>query len=65
MSGKKIGDPCPKCASTLLRRRRATVFRGGDGDIAYCAPCNAAWDIAVDDPLGVAAGFAPGLAAAR
>jgi hypothetical protein len=45
MPGKHIGDPCPKCAATLIRRRRASLFRAADGDVAYCAPCHAAWDI--------------------
>lgn len=45
MPGKQIGEPCPKCAATLQRRRRASLFRMADGDIAFCAPCNAAWDI--------------------
>lgn len=45
MPGKFIGDPCPKCAAMLIRRRRASLFRATDGDVAYCAPCNAAWDI--------------------
>jgi hypothetical protein len=29
-----------------MRRERARVFRSGHGDVAYCARCNAAWDIA-------------------
>ena len=45
MPGKHIGDPCPKCAAMLIRRRRASLFRSADGDVAFCAPCNAAWDI--------------------
>lgn len=51
MPGKLIGDPCPKCAAMLIRRRRASHFRATDGDVAYCAPCNAAWDIE-DEPSG-------------
>lgn len=46
MSGKEIGGPCPKCGAVLMRRERARVFRSGSGDVAYCARCNAAWDIA-------------------
>jgi hypothetical protein len=45
MPGKQIGEPCPKCAATLQRRRRASLFRMAEGDVAFCAPCNAAWDI--------------------
>ncbi|MBL8557821.1 MAG: hypothetical protein JNM47_03825 [Hyphomonadaceae bacterium] len=45
MPGKIIGDPCPKCAAMLIRRRRASLFRATDGDVAFCAPCNAAWEI--------------------
>jgi len=50
MPGKFIGDPCPKCAAILIRRRRASLFRSTDGDVAYCAPCNAAWDIEDEPP---------------
>lgn len=49
MPGKHIGEPCPKCAATLMRRRRASLFRMADGDIAFCAPCNAAWEIAGEE----------------
>ena len=49
MPGKHIGDPCPKCAASLIRRRRASLFRESDGDVAFCAPCNAAWDIAGEE----------------
>jgi hypothetical protein len=62
MPGKHIGDPCPKCAAMLIRRRRASLFRSGDGDIAFCAPCNAAWDIAGEEPPAIDhrfAGFVP------
>ena len=51
MPGKHIGDPCPKCAAMLIRRRRASLFRSSDGDVAFCAPCNAAWDIAGEETL--------------
>jgi hypothetical protein len=50
MPGKHIGDPCPKCAAMLIRRRRASLFRASDGDVAFCAPCNAAWDIDGEEP---------------
>ena len=53
MPGKHIGDPCPKCAAMLIRRRRASLFRAADGDVAFCAPCNAAWDIAGEEYIGV------------
>lgn len=46
MFGKKIGDPCPKCSAALLRRRSS--FRLIVGDVAYCAPCNAAFELAED-----------------
>lgn len=49
MPGKYIGDPCPKCAAMLIRRRRASLFRATDGDVAYCAVCNAAWEIEGED----------------
>jgi hypothetical protein len=45
MSAKTIGGPCPKCGALLMRRERARVFRSVGGDVAYCARCNAAWDI--------------------
>ncbi len=46
MTEKRIGDPCPKCAARLIRRAKRMVVRsGGPGDVAYCAGCNAAWDI--------------------
>ncbi|KAF0181867.1 MAG: hypothetical protein IV086_12115 [Hyphomonadaceae bacterium] len=54
MPGKFIGEPCPKCAAILIRRRRASLFRATDGDVAYCAPCNAAWDIEGEAPLAPA-----------
>ena len=60
MPGKHIGDPCPKCAASLIRRRRASLFRAADGDVAFCAPCNAAWDIAGEEGTG---GFDPRIAA--
>ncbi|MGE3143318.1 MAG: hypothetical protein AB7L65_08345 [Hyphomonadaceae bacterium] len=45
MSGKQIGDPCPKCATRLIRRAKRIVLRSDDpGDVAYCAHCNTAWD---------------------
>lgn len=43
MLSKKVGDPCPKCASRLFRRR--SNFRVINGDVAYCGPCNAAYEL--------------------
>jgi Zn-finger nucleic acid-binding protein len=48
MSARHIGGPCPKCGAVLMRRERARVFRTGNGDVAYCARCNGAWEIAED-----------------
>lgn len=48
MSARRIGGPCPKCGAILMRRERARVFRSAGGDVAYCARCNAAWDIEED-----------------
>jgi hypothetical protein len=48
MSARRIGGPCPKCGAVLMRRERARLFRTGSGDVAYCARCNAAWDIEDD-----------------
>jgi hypothetical protein len=46
MNRKLLGEPCPKCAAPLIRRPKQTVARTmGPGDVAYCAGCNAAWDI--------------------
>jgi hypothetical protein len=53
LSDKKIGGPCPKCGAALMRRERARLFRDGSGDVAYCARCNAAWDIAEDGPRAI------------
>ncbi|MET0182600.1 MAG: hypothetical protein ABW199_06920 [Caulobacterales bacterium] len=47
MYGQRIGDPCPKCSSLLIRRAKRIVARGGEsGDVAYCARCNAAYELA-------------------
>ncbi len=45
---KKVGDPCPKCAAKLIRRR--SNFRRIVGDVAYCAPCGAAFELAEEEP---------------
>lgn len=57
MPGKFIGEPCPKCAATLIRRPRASLFRATDGDVAYCAPCHAAWDIEGEPDLSASRDF--------
>ena len=43
MLAKKVGDPCPKCAARLIRRR--SNFRMIVGDVAYCGPCNASFEL--------------------
>jgi hypothetical protein len=49
MLEKRIGDPCPKCSAALMRRRCNRSFRTETGDVAYCARCDAAWEIAKDE----------------
>ena len=51
MSAHAIGAPCPKCGALLMPRERARLFRNGVGDVAFCARCKAAWDIAEADEL--------------
>ena len=46
MLSKKVGDQCPKCEARLIRRK--STFRLIPGDVAYCAPCNAAYELAED-----------------
>ncbi len=54
MNTKKVGEPCPKCSTLLIRRPRRIVARaGGSGDMAYCAMCRAAFEI--DEPADIAA----------
>lgn len=52
MLAKKIGDPCPKCAAPLLRRR-STSYRAVQGDVAYCGRCNAAYELAAEPEAAV------------
>ncbi|HVY85086.1 MAG TPA: hypothetical protein VG943_08130 [Caulobacterales bacterium] len=40
---KKIGEPCPTCATPLQRRR--STFRTIVGDVAYCARCCASYEL--------------------
>lgn len=54
MLEKKIGEPCPTCATPLLRRR--STFRTIVGDVAYCARCCSSFELREDDDAGV--GFA-------
>lgn len=49
MLSRRIGEPCPKCATRLMRRR--TKVNGLVDDVAYCARCNAAFEIAADEPV--------------
>lgn len=49
MKSKRIGEPCPKCATRLMRRK--AKINGDVGEVAYCARCNAAFEIAVDEPV--------------
>lgn len=44
---KRVGDPCPKCAGKLMRRR--SNFRLIAGDVAYCAPCNASFELVEEE----------------
>jgi uncharacterized protein YbaR (Trm112 family) len=61
MHERRIGEPCPVCATPLQRRRSS--FRTISGDVAYCARCSAAYElVAEEEPIITAA--APGLAPA-
>ncbi len=44
MLEKREGDPCPTCATPLMRRR--STFRTIVGDVAYCARCCSAFELA-------------------
>lgn len=60
MQSKTIGDPCPSCRAPLMRRR--STFRTVPGDVAYCARCDASFELAAADEenaLGLDAEFAP------
>lgn len=52
MPGKRIGECCPKCCSMPLQKRRTTVFRGLT-EVAYCARCDAAFELAAEAPASV------------
>jgi hypothetical protein len=47
MHERRIGEPCPACATPLQRRRSS--FRTISGDVAYCARCMAAYELATDE----------------
>lgn len=47
MLEKKIGEPCPTCATPLQRRR--STFRTIVGDVAYCARCCSSFELASED----------------
>jgi hypothetical protein len=47
MFEKRLGDPCPQCATPLQRRRSS--FRTIAGDVAYCAACRASFELAKCD----------------
>lgn len=49
---KNIGDPCPRCASPLVRRKDCFFWCGMYGDAAYCENCNGAWEIDGEAVLG-------------
>lgn len=50
MYGKRIGEPCPKCASLLIPRAKRMIARGGgSGDMAFCPRCSAAYELAEPD----------------
>lgn len=51
MFEKRIGEPCPQCKTPLQRRR--SNFRAITGDVAFCARCNASYQLALkaeDEP---------------
>ena len=43
MHEKRIGEPCPTCATPLQRRR--STFRTVLGDVAYCARCCTSYEL--------------------
>ena len=51
MHEKKIGEPCPTCATALQRRR--STFRTIVGDIAYCARCCSSFELSRDDDMAL------------
>lgn len=58
MLEKREGDPCPTCATPLMRRR--STFRTVVGDVAYCARCCSSFELASEkrEPH-LQRGFAP------
>lgn len=42
---KKIGEPCPSCATPLVRKPKMFAWRGELFDGAVCEPCNALYAI--------------------
>jgi hypothetical protein len=44
MLEKRIGEPCPTCATPLQRRR--STFRTIAGDVAFCARCCTSYELA-------------------
>lgn len=64
MHEKKIGEPCPKCAALLIRRPKRIATRAGGQltiqmcDVAFCASCNAVWELE-EPPQHDIAAFAP------
>jgi hypothetical protein len=52
MLEKKIGEPCPTCATPLQRRR--STFRTIVGDVAYCARCCSSFELLREDEKGFA-----------
>lgn len=45
MNSKKIGDPCPVCGASLVRRSGSFFWRGEYQDAAYCQKDNSIWPI--------------------
>ncbi len=45
MESKKIGEPCPSCATPFVRRPKMYYWRGEFFDGAHCEPCNSGWPI--------------------
>jgi Zn-finger nucleic acid-binding protein len=48
MFTKSIGEPCPKCHVPLIQRQRVGRQRSHPVDVAFCARCQGAWEIAPD-----------------
>ena len=52
MLEKKIGEPCPTCATPLQRRR--STFRTIVGDVAFCARCCSSFELQREDDTTLA-----------